>query len=226
MRPFRTLGWVCALGLLAAAASPVGAAWGDAVPVCDHCCNHAAYCPPPPTTTLYVQRSCYEPVTCYQPAPCEPCPRRCGPIRRLLRRCCRVPVAIFRPSCYYEPVPVCAPPPCAPPACRSCGCAPVPAPVIVPGPAPCAPGGPVYAPPSVPRPVPPAVSEQPPPAFGGPEPDNGEQISPSPPSSPAPPINGSSYKPLTPPLPPPPVPLNHVVSWPRWHAAGKAHLSD
>jgi len=216
MRPFRRLGWLCAVGLLMAAASPGRAAWAHAVPVCDACRNQAACCPPPPPTTLYVQRTYYEPVTCYQPAACEPCRPRCGPIRRLLRRCFRVPAVICRPSCKYEPVSVCPPPPCAPPPCGPCACPQAPGPVILSGTAPGSPAAPVYAVPPSPTPVgpvPPAVNEQPLPTWRGAEPGTGERITPPPPPTPLPPLSGSSYKRLTPPLPPPPVPLDRVVSW-------------
>jgi len=214
MGAFRRLAWGCALGLLGTGASPVGAAWGDGVPVCDHCGYHAACYPPPPPPPVYVQRSCYEPATCYQPPPCECCRPRYGPIRRLLRRCCRVPAVIFRPSCKCEPVPV-YPPPCPPP-CGACAVPPAPAPVILSGPPPVSPGASVFVPPPAPRPaaaVPPGTGEPLAPAFGAPDPGSvGERITPPPPSPPMPPASGSSYKPLTPPLPPRPVRLDHVAS--------------
>ena len=99
MKPFRGVGWGCALWLLCASANPAHAAWCNVFQVCcascggqpavsnyapaDPCCNP---CPQPCCTTQYVQRCYYEPVTCYQ------------------TRTYYEPVTTYRTSFYYEPV--------------------------------------------------------------------------------------------------------------------------
>jgi hypothetical protein len=103
MRPFKGLGWGCALALLAACAGPAPAAWNNVFQVCGH---HGAVpapapvvtagfgadpcCPPQQQcTTRYVQRSCYQPVTTYRTTTYS------------------VPVTTYRTSYYCEPVTSC-----------------------------------------------------------------------------------------------------------------------
>src|SRR5262245_19702132 len=105
MRPFKGLGWGCALALLAACAGPAPAAWNNVFQVCGH---HGAVpapvtagfgadpcCPPPccppqqQCTTRYVQRSCYQPVTTFKTTTYS------------------VPVTTFRTSWFCEPVTTC-----------------------------------------------------------------------------------------------------------------------
>jgi hypothetical protein len=180
MRPIRGFVWCCALVLSATALGPVRAE--DAVfrECCDRCGPAVAAYPPP----------------C---SPCCPAPCRCGPIRRLLRRCFLLPVTICRPSCYTPPVVPCAPA-CPVPACVPGVVVPPPAPVptVVPGgvvPVPQAPGS------GYERNIPPVPPTPAPPLTGNSS--RGENI-----IAPLPPRT------LPPPAMPAPVRLDRFVSEP------------
>jgi hypothetical protein len=146
------------------------------------------------------------------------CRPRCGPIRRLLGRCCRITVA---PAVAVEP---CPGPPC------------------VPGPIPAAPAPMPLPPEAVPGPVEgagplPPVQRQsscPPPSPSAARQDRDPaEVHPS--QSPEPPAQGSAYRPrqpvapvparpLTPPLPPPPVRLDRIASGPAGQASRQVQV--
>ena len=191
MRPCWALGWGCAL--LLGTACPVRAEEGDVFQECFHRCR--------PT------------VACYPPAP------RCGPIRRLLGRCCLLPVTTYRPCC-PAPVPAPCAPACAPPPCTA-NVLPGP-PVAVPPPSPPGPAPAVPSPPIAPGPT--AVPNGITPVPAAPAPYSDERHLSPVPAAPAP-ITGSGYQPqqplapvppqtLTPPRPPAPVRLDRFVSDP------------
>lgn len=109
MKPFRGVGWGCALWLLCASANPAHAAWCNVFQVCcascggqpavsnyapDQCCNP---CPQPVCTTQYVQRCYYQPVTCYQTQSYY------EPVTSYRTSYYYEPVTSYRYSCYYDP---------------------------------------------------------------------------------------------------------------------------
>jgi hypothetical protein len=207
MKPCKGLGWGCALVLLFGTAACPARAEGDGVfQECCHCGGPAVACYPPAPCCPAPVYSC-QVTTCYE-AP------RCGPIRRLLHRCCLLPVTSCRPCCAPPvPAPVACAPACAPPPCTANV---LPGPPV-PAPAPAVPNPPIFpAPTAVPNGVAPVPVA---PAGDGEE----RHLSPVP-ATPAP-VSGSTYRPqqpiapvppqtLTPPRPPTPVPLDHFVSVP------------
>jgi hypothetical protein len=160
MSPIRMWGLLGAAAVLGIGAGPLRAGECEATAVCWHRCQ--------PT------------VRCY-----EPCPCRCGPIRRLLGLC--RPVVVCHPV--VVPVTGCAP------ACPPATVLPAtPAPVAVP---------------TVPAPVSPAVE---PPRYS-PNP-NLPAIPPSGPPATGSSYRPLPAPPLTPPLAPAPVRLDRFVSYP------------
>ena len=205
MRPCWGLRWGCAL-LLVAAACPARAEGDDGFQDCCHRCRPVVACYPP---------ACSCGVTAYYEAP------RCGPIRRLLGRCCLLPVTSYRPCCPAPaPAPVLYAPACPPPPCTANV---LPAPPVSAVPAPQAPGPVVPNPPLSPGPT--AVPNGITPVPVNPGGDSQEpRLSPVP-ATPAP-VTGSTYRPqqplapvppqtLTPPRPPAPVRLDRFVSDPE-----------
>jgi hypothetical protein len=116
MKPCRILIGVCALGLLAPAATPVQGAWNNvfqvscfhrkppttsayvavpsySIPVAGPCCAP----PPPVCTTRYVQRCYYQPVTTYQSKTYY------EPVTTYRTSYYYEPVTSYRYSCYYDP---------------------------------------------------------------------------------------------------------------------------
>jgi hypothetical protein len=174
MRSLRGAGPACALAIMVASSSPVRAD-GVFQKCCHRCRAQASYPPPvcayapPPGPTVTVRFR-----------------RRCGPIRRLLGRCCRVPVYACPPAC--APAPYC------------------PAPVIVSPPVALPPGSVYYAPPPPPsfRVTPPAA-----PGPNGPPPAPPTTGSYYPPERPVAPVYPQR---LTPAKPTKPVRLDLIVS--------------
>jgi hypothetical protein len=211
MRPCWGVVWGCAL-LLLAAARPAWAEGDDVFQECCHRCRPAvACCPPAPccAAPVYSYR-----VTTYYEAP------RCGLIRRLLGRCCLVPLTSCRPCCPAPvPAPVACVPSCAPPPCTA---------NVLPGPPVPAgePQAPVPAVPSPPiSPAPAAVPNGLAPVPAAPSADMEERHLSPVPAAPAP-VTGSTFRPqqpvapvapqtLTPPRPPAPVRLDRIVSDPE-----------
>jgi hypothetical protein len=108
MKPWRGVGGVCALWLMAATASPVQAAWCNVFQVCCHSCGNGSVsyyapdpccnpCPQPVCTTRYVQRCYYQPVTCYQTKTYY------EPVTTYRTSYYYEPVTTYRYSCYYDP---------------------------------------------------------------------------------------------------------------------------
>jgi hypothetical protein len=118
MRPFVT--GLCALGVWAAAAADVSAAWNNvfqttnwfrnrrqttthyAAPVVAHaapaaCCTPAPACPQQQCSTSYVQRCYYQPVTSYQTKTYY------EPVTTYRTNYYYEPVTSYRYSCYYDP---------------------------------------------------------------------------------------------------------------------------
>jgi hypothetical protein len=143
MKPFRGVGWACALVVAAAGAGPL---WASGDVAGQPCCGPAApSCYPPPACP--VQRCYSVPVTC-----CAPACRPCGPVRRLVHRIFHPFQHCCKPCCPCPPAPVVVPAP--------------PAPVVIPGPpvplapppsGPPAAGEPGVGLPPVPAPVPPVT---------------------------------------------------------------------
>ncbi len=120
MKPLIRARWVCALGLLSLASAPAHAGWDNVfqvtcfgcrqrpavssyapvtacAPPCTTAC--APPCPPPQPvcTTQYVQRSCYQPVTCYQTKTYY------EPVTTNRTSFYYEPVTSYRYSCYFDP---------------------------------------------------------------------------------------------------------------------------
>lgn len=178
MSPLKGAVFACALGTLATAACSARADQDNVYRKCFfHHCRKRPCCP--------------EPVCAYAPPACPPVTvryRRCGPIRRLLGRCCRVP-----------PSP--CPPPCPPAPC-------VPAPVVVPA-LPAPPPAPVYYPPA----PPPSYRVAPPPQVdpnSAPPPAPPVMGSKYQPVRPGTPVYPQQVRPAA---PTPPVRLDHFASF-------------